>query len=111
MWTILGYGFACIRLAAAVVIIWWALDWRSPFMASIRIWALAGFVLIPLGVIAVEIVNLRRGSDSLVDQRRGWFRFGVPPLGGPSFKEERPPKGGTPNPPIRRFVGQAVRSC
>jgi len=59
MWKILDVGFACIRLAAAVVIIWWALDWRSPFMASIRIWALAGFVLIPLGVVAVEIVNLR----------------------------------------------------
>src|SRR5258708_34924262 len=49
--------------------------------------------------------------DSLVDLRIGCFPFGVPPLGGSSFKEERPPEGGTPNPPVRRSVGQAVPSC
>src|SRR3979490_2157044 len=49
--------------------------------------------------------------DSLVDQRIGCFPFGFPLLGVPSFKEERPPEGGTPNPPIRRSVGQAAPFC
>ena len=55
-------------------------------------------------------------GDSLVNQRMEFCLFGVPPLGGSavggsSFKEERPPKGGTPNQPVQSFVGQAVQSC
>ena len=55
-------------------------------------------------------------GDSLVNQRIKCCLFGVPPLGGSavggsSFKEERPPKGGTPNQPVQSFVGHAVQSC
>src|SRR6266568_1879533 len=41
----------------------------------------------------------------------GCFALGVPPLGGPSFKEERPPEGGTPNTPVRSSVGREAPSC
>jgi beta-N-acetylhexosaminidase len=54
--------FALARLAAAVVLLWWALDWRSPFMASVRLMAFAGFVLIPAGLIALEVWALRRAT-------------------------------------------------
>jgi len=58
---ILGTASALARLATAIVFLWWALDWRSPFLASIRWWAFAGLVLVPLGVIVIEIHSLRRG--------------------------------------------------
>src|SRR4051812_44408252 len=60
MGNILGPGFALARLAAAITMIWWALDWRSPFLASVRLWALMGFVFFPLGLAAFEIHRLRR---------------------------------------------------
>src|SRR5437868_13499989 len=62
MWRILASSLAIARLTAAITMIWWALDWRSPFLASVRAWALMGFVLVPLGLVAVEIWTLRRGK-------------------------------------------------
>ena len=59
-------GFALARLAMVIVIIWWAPDWRSPFMASVRTWAMTGFILVPLALLALEIQALRRVSSPYV---------------------------------------------
>src|SRR5712671_3608559 len=45
------------------------------------------------------------------DQRIGCLPLGGSAVGGSSFREERPPEGGTPNPPVRSSVGQALPSC
>jgi beta-N-acetylhexosaminidase len=39
---------ALVRLAIAAAILWFTLDWRSPYFASVRSWALCGLIALPL---------------------------------------------------------------
>jgi beta-N-acetylhexosaminidase len=57
----LSLAFVVARLALAVVVLRFALDWRSPELASVRPWALAALMALPVGLIAVEVRTLRRG--------------------------------------------------
>jgi beta-N-acetylhexosaminidase len=53
---------ALVRLAIAAALLWFAVDWRSPYFASVRGWALCGFILIPLAIIGGEVVLLTAGG-------------------------------------------------
>jgi beta-N-acetylhexosaminidase len=54
-------AFAVARIAVLLVLLPYALDWRSPFLASVRVWAFLGLIAIPLAIVVVEIRALRRG--------------------------------------------------
>jgi beta-N-acetylhexosaminidase len=56
-------ALAIARLGAAVVLLPYALDWRSPLLASVRAWALAAFIVLAVGLIVGEIRALR-GADA-----------------------------------------------
>ena len=58
----LARAFAFTRLAIVLAILPHALDWRSPFLASIRVWAFIGLMTIPLAIMVAEISALRRVS-------------------------------------------------
>jgi beta-N-acetylhexosaminidase len=51
---------AVLRLAIAALLLQFALDWRSPVLASVRPWALAGLIGVPLVLIVAGIAALRR---------------------------------------------------
>jgi beta-N-acetylhexosaminidase len=53
--------FTVVRFGLIAALLWYALDWRSPFFSSIRAWALAGLTLIPLAIALGEIWLLRSG--------------------------------------------------
>lgn len=50
------------RLAIAFVLLPHGLDWRTPLLASVRAWALAGLIALPAGIIVTEIRAVRRAS-------------------------------------------------
>src|SRR5262245_4105844 len=54
-----------IRLAAVAALLPYALDWRSPFLASVRTWALWGFIVVPLAVSLIELWVLRGAPPRL----------------------------------------------
>jgi beta-N-acetylhexosaminidase len=56
----LARALAVVRVAILLALLPYALDWRSPFLASIRVWAFIGLVAIPLAVVVVEVRALRR---------------------------------------------------
>jgi len=60
-------AFAVTRVAIVVALLPHALAWRSPFLASIRVWALTGLIAIPLAITVAEIRALRwaRGRGAL----------------------------------------------
>jgi beta-N-acetylhexosaminidase len=43
-----------------LVLLPYALDWRSPFLASVRVWAFIGFIAIPLAIVVADVRALRR---------------------------------------------------
>ncbi|MBI5251737.1 MAG: glycoside hydrolase family 3 protein [Desulfomonile tiedjei] len=50
---------AVLKLSVASALAFLALDWRSPFLAVIRPWALLGFIALPLALIVAERWALR----------------------------------------------------
>jgi beta-N-acetylhexosaminidase len=55
-------ALAIARVAVLLVILPYALDWRSPFLASIRVWAFIGLIAIPLAIVVAELRALRRAA-------------------------------------------------
>jgi beta-N-acetylhexosaminidase len=53
-------AFAIARVVVLLVLLPYALDWRSPFLASIRVWAFIGLIAIPLAVVVTDVRALRR---------------------------------------------------
>jgi beta-N-acetylhexosaminidase len=58
-------AFAVARVAILLALVPYALDWRSPFLASIRVWALLGLIAIPLAIGLVDVRALRRPAGRL----------------------------------------------
>jgi len=58
----LARAFAIARVAIVLALLPHALDWRSPFLASIRVWAFTGLMAIPPAIMVTEISALRRAS-------------------------------------------------
>lgn len=50
-----------VRLAVAVSLLPFAIDWRSPFLAAVRPWALAGLTVVPI-ILAIADARLMRAS-------------------------------------------------
>src|SRR5262245_51747870 len=59
----LARALAVARVAVLLALLPYALDWRSPFLASVRVWAFIGFIAIPLAIVVVEVRALRRRAD------------------------------------------------
>jgi beta-N-acetylhexosaminidase len=59
----LARALAVARVAILLALLPYALDWRSPFLASIRVWAVIGIIAIPLAIVVTEVRALRRGVD------------------------------------------------
>src|SRR5436305_9093543 len=57
-------ALAVARVAILLVLLPYALDWRSPFLASIRVWAFIGLVAIPFVIVFVEVRALRRAASA-----------------------------------------------
>jgi beta-N-acetylhexosaminidase len=55
-------ALAVARVAILLALVPYALDWRSPFLASIRVWAFIGLIAIPLVIVVVEARALRRAA-------------------------------------------------
>src|SRR5262245_40696685 len=55
-------AFAVARVAIVLALLPHALDWRSPLLASIRLWAFVGLTVVPLAIVIVEIRALRRAA-------------------------------------------------
>jgi beta-N-acetylhexosaminidase len=53
-------ALAVARIAILLALLPYALDWRSPFLASIRVWAFIGLIAIALAIVLVEVRTLRR---------------------------------------------------
>jgi beta-N-acetylhexosaminidase len=58
-------ALAVARVAILLALLPYALDWRSPFLASIRVWAFIGLVAIPLAIVVVDVRALRRAAGRL----------------------------------------------
>src|SRR5262245_44874032 len=58
----LARAFAVARVAIMLALLPHALDWRSPFLASMRLWAFIGLTVVPLGIVIAEIRALRRAA-------------------------------------------------
>src|SRR6266705_459374 len=56
-------ALAVARVAILLVLLPYALDWRSPFLASIRVWAFIGLVAIPFAIVFVDVGALRRPAS------------------------------------------------
>jgi beta-N-acetylhexosaminidase len=55
-------ALAVARVAILLALVPYALDWRSPFLASVRVWAFLGLMAIPLAFVVVDVRALRRTS-------------------------------------------------
>src|SRR5689334_22333168 len=55
-------ALAVARVAVLLALVPYALDWRSPFLATVRLWAFIGLVAIPLAVVVAEMRALRRAA-------------------------------------------------
>jgi beta-N-acetylhexosaminidase len=53
-------ALAVARVVVLLALVPYALDWRSPFLASVRIWAFLGLIAIPLAIGLVDVCALRR---------------------------------------------------
>lgn len=49
------FPLAALLLLIALALVPFAWDWRSPFLAEVRPWALLGLIVVPLGVILAEL--------------------------------------------------------
>jgi beta-N-acetylhexosaminidase len=59
-----GLNLAVARLAIAAALLPFAFDWRSPSLASVRLWALAVLIAVPLALLVAGIRSLRRAGVS-----------------------------------------------
>jgi beta-N-acetylhexosaminidase len=57
---------AIVRLVVAALLLPLALDWRSPLLASVRPSALAILIIVPLSLVVVGVLALRRSGKSVV---------------------------------------------
>jgi beta-N-acetylhexosaminidase len=64
VWTRLAS--AIVRLVLAIALLPFALDWRSPFLASVRPPALAFLIIVPLALVLVGILTLRRPGKPML---------------------------------------------
>ncbi len=62
----LNIASLALRLAAAAALLAFALYWRSPIFASMRMLALAAFVLLVVALIALEVALWRRTRQSRI---------------------------------------------
>jgi beta-N-acetylhexosaminidase len=62
-WTLLA---VVIRLAVAIALLRLAVDWRSPFLSAVRPWALAGLIVLPIGLITADAWTLRSARPVFV---------------------------------------------
>ena len=76
-------AFTITRVAVLLVLVPYALDWRSPFLASTRVWALLGLIAIPLAIGLVDVRALRRPAgrldralSSASFEHQDWATFG-----------------------------------
>src|SRR5262245_10075520 len=58
----LNLALAIARLAVAAALLPFAFDWRSPSLASVRMWALALLIGVPAALIVAEVRSLRRAE-------------------------------------------------
>jgi beta-N-acetylhexosaminidase len=57
---------AIVRLVVAALLLPFALDWRSPLLASVRPLALALLIIVPLALVVVGVLALRRSAKPMV---------------------------------------------
>jgi beta-N-acetylhexosaminidase len=57
---------AIVRFALAAVLLPFALDWRSPLLASLRPWALAGVIIVPSALVVAGILSLRLSARPML---------------------------------------------
>ena len=57
---------AIVRLVLAALLLPFALDWRSPFLASVRSSALAILIIVPLALLVVGVLALRRSKKPML---------------------------------------------
>jgi beta-N-acetylhexosaminidase len=57
---------AIVRLAVAALLLPFALDWRSPLLASVRPSALAFLIIVPLALIVAGVLALRRSGKPML---------------------------------------------
>jgi hypothetical protein len=57
---------AIVRLVLAALLLPFALDWRSPLLASVRPSALAFLIIVPLALLVVGVLALRRSGKPMV---------------------------------------------
>jgi beta-N-acetylhexosaminidase len=50
---------AVLKLLVALVLLPFALDWRSPLLCPVRSWALIGLIVVPVALILAEVWSLR----------------------------------------------------
>jgi beta-N-acetylhexosaminidase len=55
-------AFAVTRVAVLLVLLPYALDWRSPFLASVRVGAFIGLIAVPLAIVVADARALRRAG-------------------------------------------------
>jgi beta-N-acetylhexosaminidase len=65
-------AWAIVRLVVAALLLPFALDWRSPLLASVRPSALAFLIIVPLSLVAVGVLALRRSGKPMV-RALDWF--------------------------------------
>jgi beta-N-acetylhexosaminidase len=51
-----------MRVAVLLALVPYALDWRSPFLASVRGWAFIGLIALPLAIVVADVRALRRAA-------------------------------------------------
>ena len=57
---------AIVRLVIAVLLLPFALDWRSPFLFSVRPWALACLIIVPLGLVVAGVIAVRHSGHPIL---------------------------------------------
>src|SRR5262249_16153977 len=58
----LTIALAVARLVIALVLLAYAFDWRSPLLASVRPWALAALIVLPVALILADVRALRSAA-------------------------------------------------
>jgi len=58
----LTLAFAVARIAITLAILPYAFDWRSPPLASVRMWALTLFIAVPLAIVMADARAVRRAA-------------------------------------------------
>jgi beta-N-acetylhexosaminidase len=62
VWRILNLALGVLRFAVALLLLWFAWQWRSPLFASMRPLAFAIFILVPIALAVLEIIVWRSSA-------------------------------------------------